>query len=262
MPGDARVEEAAAVWHPCPAANPSARVRLFAFPRAGGVSADVRRWVRRLPPAVELCPVELPGHHTRRREPPVDRLEPLLADIVGRLLPFLDKPFAFFGHSLGGLLAFETARALARRGAPTPGWLGVAASPAPSRRGTRTAVGALGDSALVDRLRRLGGTPPEVLRNTELLELVLPVLRADFAVLDGYRYVDPTPLDCPVTAFVAYQDSIVARSSVDAWRRHTTGGFSCRLLPGGHFFEGPANDVLVASISADLIVHMTRKEVP
>src|SRR5262249_43042969 len=152
--------------------------------------AVFRSWSDSLPASVEVCPVQLPGRETRFRELPFTQLAPL-AEALGRSLrPFFDRPFAFFGHSMGALVAFELARVLVRTAGPQPVPLFASACAAPQVRDCETPIHALPDAAFREELRRLGGTPALVLHNAELVDLLLPTLRADFAVCETYAYGD------------------------------------------------------------------------
>src|SRR5437763_15337105 len=161
--------------------NPRARVRLFCFPYAGGGDSVFRAWQKGLSEAIEVCPVQLPGRGARISEPPFTELSPLVRAAAQALAPHLDKPFAFFGHSMGALICFELARHLRKDGGPQPVHLFVS-----GRCGPQTPrepfAGDLPDSEFQEMLRRYNGTPEEVLENRELMELLLPAVRADFAL--------------------------------------------------------------------------------
>ncbi len=186
--------------------RPGAEVRLFCFPHAGGGASLFHGWADRLPPAVEVCPVQLPGRETRFGEPPINRLGPLVGALAEALLPHLDRPFAFFGHSLGALIGFELARRLRRERGLEPVHLFASACAAPQRWGCVRPIHALPDAAFRKELRRLRGTAPAVLDNEELMEILLPALRADFALCETYAYGEDDPLSCPVTAVGGLRD--------------------------------------------------------
>ncbi|ASC71013.1 Linear gramicidin dehydrogenase LgrE [Halomicronema hongdechloris C2206] len=230
-------------WITCPCPNPQATLRLFCFPYAGGGALTFRGWEAHLPATVELCPIELPGRGMRLREPPFDRLAPLAEAIVEALLPCLDKPFAFFGHSMGALLSFEVARRL-RRLQRQPGQLFISGRRAPQWPDPDPPIHALPEAEFIAELRRLNGTPAAVLENRELMQLLLPTLRADFAVLETYGYEPAPPLNCPIAAFGGLQDPDVTCEMLEAWRQQTCSGFSLQMLPGDHFFLHAAQPML------------------
>jgi len=215
--------------------NAQASLRLFCFPYAGGSSLTFRGWEAHLPATVELCPIELPGRGLRLQEPAFERLAPLAEATVQALLPYLDKPFALFGHSMGALLSFEVARRLRRMG-QEPGQLFVSGRRAPQWPDPDPPIHALPEAEFIAELRRLNGTPAAVLENRELMQLLLPTLRADFAVLDTYGYEPEPPLSCPIVAFGGLQDPDVTCEMLEAWRQQTCSGFSLQMLPGDHFF--------------------------
>jgi len=215
---------------------PHAALRLFCFHYVGGSASAFRTWAQRLAPGVEVSAVQLPGRETRIREAPFTDLLALAERVAAELTPLLNgKPFAFFGHSMGALLAFEVTRELRRRGLPAPVHLFASSAAAPQNRMGRTRH-TLGDAELVEELRRLGGTPEEVLQHEELLQLVLPLLRADFSVVDTYRYREEEPLDVPLSAFGGREDDGVTEAHLRDWQSQTRAPFALRLFPGGHFY--------------------------
>lgn len=214
--------------------NTDARARLFCFPHAGGTSSTFRDWPEQLP-NLDVCVVQLPGRERRLMETPFSRMRPLVQTLA-RSLPW-DKPFAFFGHSLGALVGFELARELRRGHLPLPFHLVVSAHAAPQVPITHTPPRyLLPDQELIAELRNLAGTQEEVLRDASMMQLVLPVLRADFAVNETYVYEPEAPLHCPITAFGGIEDREVKPKDLQAWREHTKSSFSVRRFPGGHFY--------------------------
>jgi medium-chain acyl-[acyl-carrier-protein] hydrolase len=232
--------------------DPAAPMRLFCFPFAGGGASVFRGW--RLP-GVEVCAIQLPGRESRLHETPFDRLPALVDALAVATRPWRDRRFAFFGHSLGAIVAFELARALRRRGEPLPHHLVVSGCSAPHLVDAVREVppmSSLPDRVLRERLRRFGGTPDAVLEHPELMELLLPVLRADLALRDGYACAAEAPLRVPVTAFGGRHDAEVPVADVAAWHVHTSAGFAARTFAGGHFFVRTAADEVVAAVAATL----------
>jgi medium-chain acyl-[acyl-carrier-protein] hydrolase len=215
---------------------PDARLRLFCFPHAGGAASAFAAWGAALPDDIELVAVQPPGRERRMAEPPFDRMEPFLDAAYGALRPLWDRPFAFFGHSTGALVAYELARRLRREAAPGPQQLIASGRWAPHLHDPEPPVYALPEEELIAALRRYGGTPEEVLAHRELLELMLPLLRADFALGDTYQYRAEPPLALPITAVGGADDPRVPLGSLQAWGTHTTGPFAAHLLPGDHFY--------------------------
>jgi len=232
--------------------NPQAGMRLFCFPAAGGGTLAYRDWSRQLPSYVELRPIRLPGRETRINEACFQEALPAARALASGLRPYLDRPFAFFGHSMGALLAFELARELRRRRGPTPFCLIVSGRHAPRIPLGREFFHTLPDSTFIDKLRTYyaGGTPKAMLQEGELMALFLPVIRADFAVTGAYVYSSEPPLDCPIHAFGGETEHEFSAADLDAWRAETTGSFSLELFPGGHFYlDEPSRPALLRRIS-------------
>lgn len=235
-------------WLPYRVPRARAHLRLFCLPYAGGGASAYRAWGSEISPEIEILAVQLPGRENRFREPPLRSMSALVERLSVALRPYMDRPFAFFGHSMGALVAYELARALRRQGGPTPVHLVVSGREAPHVPSAHEAMHELSDDALVARLQRLGGTPPEALAQPALLQLVLPLLRADLEAHDTYAYRDDAPLDCPITAFGGLRDPEVRRDHLAAWQRHTRGGFALHSFPGDHFFIRQSQHAVLATL--------------
>lgn len=216
--------------------NPSASLRLFCFPYAGGNSYVFRSWLDRLPKTIEICPIELPGRGMQIKSTPFNQIEPLVKAIAQEILPYLDKPFAFFGHSMGGLVSFELARFIRRHHNLEPAHLFISGRRAPQTKDLKPPINNLPEAEFLRELRHLNGTPEEILNNHELMEILTPVLRADFAVLETYIYTREAPLNCPISVFGGLQDQEVQIEQLEAWQAQTLNSFSLKMLPGDHFF--------------------------
>jgi medium-chain acyl-[acyl-carrier-protein] hydrolase len=232
--------------------NPKARLRLFCFPYAGTGGSIFRTWPGGLPEDVEVCPVQYPGRGTRPMETPFTAISPLVQALAQALLPLLDKPFAFFGHSLGALVAFELARQLRRQSGPQPVRLFVSADRAPRSPRRDRPINALPEADFLVELVRLNGTPRKVLEDAELMQIMLPVLRADFAIYETYAYSPEPPLACVIAGLGGLQDQRVRRDDLAAWRDETDDAFSLRMFPGDHFFLNTAQPLLLQALSQDL----------
>ena len=188
----------------------------------------------------------------RLKEAPFTQLAPLVEAIAQSLLPYLDKPFAFFGHSMGGLTSFEAARLLRRTYARSPVHLFVSGRRAPQIPDSDSPIHTLPDAEFLKELRHLNGTPEAVLANEELMQLLLPTLRADFAVLETYTYQTESPLNCPITAFGGLQDPEVSCEMLEAWQEQTSATFSLQMFFGDHFFIHTAQSLLLQSLNQSL----------
>ncbi|HET6378025.1 MAG TPA: alpha/beta fold hydrolase [Methylocella sp.] len=237
-------------YRPFPRPQPSAR--LFAFPYAGAGPAVFRAWPDGLPSTVELCAVQLPGRGARFLEPAIPSIPRLTGALLPALMPLLDRPFAFFGHSMGAVLAFEAARALVLRGGPVPALVIVSARRAPHIPDPGPPLHNLPDAEFAAEInRRYGGIPAEILDDKEALEFFLPVLRADISALDAYRPAEGIALCCPLAVFGGEDDARIPLPHLEAWRGVTSGPFEICLFPGGHFYfdREPHRRAVLAKIS-------------
>ncbi|HEU4556708.1 MAG TPA: alpha/beta fold hydrolase [Longimicrobium sp.] len=239
-------------WLVLPRPNPAARLRLFCFPYAGGGASIFSPWAAKLPPEVEVAAVQPPGRENRIGEKPIPDLMELAAQMGVALAPFMDRPFAFYGHSNGGLMAFELARLLRREGRPEPVLVVTGGRPAPHVEIEGEVIHALPEAEFHDVLRRYNGTPDEVLQNAEIMALISPMLRADFSLGETYHCTPEPPLEMPMAAYGGMTDGEVPAWSVEAWREHAAGEFRVVMFPGGHFFMNENRDMVLAELTRDL----------
>ncbi|MFG3497222.1 thioesterase II family protein [Streptomyces sp. NPDC047928] len=233
-----RTAPRAAVARP---ARPGAAVRLFCFPYAGGGSSVFRSWSGLLDESVEVCPVLLPGREERFGEPPRTDMDVLVPQLAESLAGWLDKPFAFFGHSMGGQIAFALARHLCAHGPARPERVfvsGCVPFRGPVERHT------LPDEAFLTEIRNMNGAPPAFLDNPELVELLLPTLRADFTLSETCAFPPDATLPVPLTAFAGTEDPEARLDQVKEWSRHAGGPFDAYELAGDHFFLHDAAPLL------------------
>lgn len=237
-------------WFVSAGSRPQAPVRLFCLPYAGAGASAFRHWQGAFGADVEVLPVQLPGRENRISEDPRFTVADVAAAIAGRA----DRPYAIYGHSMGGRVGFEVVRELARTGGPLPLrlYVGGARAPHVDDASLFDGLSAVDDEELLRRLGDGGGLPPEVLAHPELVELLLPLLRADFGRVDSYRYVPGEPLPVPVVAFSGRADRAVSHAQSAAWARHTAAGFTLHEIDGGHFFLHDRLPELVAAIRGDL----------
>lgn len=201
---------------------------------------------------VEVCPIQLPGRENRFTEARYTSLIPLVHVLGEVIRPYLTLPFAFFGHSMGALISFELARYLRKQCAPIPRHLFVSAHRAPHLPNPKPGSYNLPDPKFLEEVRMLNGISGAVLENAELMELMLPLLRADFAIAETYIYTEDAPFSCPISAFGGLADNEIKPAEVAAWRQQTYNTFTLRILPGDHFFLLKERPALLRAIAADV----------
>ncbi|HEU5471207.1 MAG TPA: alpha/beta fold hydrolase [Actinophytocola sp.] len=222
-----------------------AQPRLFCFPHAGASAAAFGGWQALAGERIAVCPVQPPGRAERYREPAYRDVAVFVDDLISQLGHQFTGHYALFGHSMGALVAFELTRRLRAIGAPAPVHLFVSGRTAPHLAETRTPLRDLPVDRLIHELRRMGGTPDMLLRDRELLEAFLPLLRADFSVNETYRYRPQAALAIPLTAFGGHHDPRAEEWEIREWATQTSARFQCRMFPGGHFYtDQHAADVI------------------
>ncbi|MFW5498817.1 MULTISPECIES: thioesterase II family protein [unclassified Maridesulfovibrio] len=213
----------------------SARGRLFCFPFAGGGASAYRNWLSESSDDLEIIAIQPPGRENRMGDRPLESMDDIVSEAVREIMKFGDCPFSFFGHSLGARVAFECARRLRQLNCPLPEHLFVSGSRSPEIPEPKP-LHHLDDSCFVEELKRFSGTPQVILENRELMELFLPILRADFTVDETYCFIEAPPLPIPVTAFCGTDDEEATIEEMEGWRRHTADSFSLHSVKGEHFF--------------------------
>ena len=231
----------------------AAGLRLFCFPFAGGGTLLYRSWAEALRARAAVCPVCLPGREGRLNEPAFDSMDALVAALAKAIAPFLDAPFAFYGHSMGAAIAFELARALRRAGRPLPRGMFVSAARAPQFRLGHQPQAEPDDASLMEQLRRLEGVPAEVLANPALMRLAMPALRADARLYRNYVYRPEEPLAIPIFAYGGDADPNVSQEQKGAWREQTAAAFGQTEFAGGHFFIQSARAQFLAALGEGLL---------
>lgn len=239
-------------WLRCYQRRPAAKLRLLCFPYAGGGASVFRTWGEHVPEQVEVTAVQLPGREDRFREQPFRHLGKLVETLTPVVAEHADIPLAFFGHSMGGLIAFELTRNLRRTGGPIPERLLISARWAPELADSLPPIPDLPDNELARELqRRYGRFPSAIAEDPELQAFFLPIVRADLELIKSYVYRPERPLDCPISVYGGLRDAI-ARSSLEAWQTQTTAAFRLSMLPGDHFYVHSDTAALLRLISAEL----------
>ncbi len=236
-------------WLVVPKPNPAASVRLLCFASAGHGPSMFRNWSHLTGPDLELMIAQLPGRESRWNEPPFVSLTDLVPALATAVTPWLDRPFAMFGHSLGALVAFELARRVRADRGVGPIRLFASAHRAPQLPNRHPRISHLTDREFIAQVNgRHGGIPDAVASNQELMDLMLPSLRADYRVFEDYQYTEQEPLSCPITAFGGTGDVYVTADDLQPWGRQTAGEFRLCMLDGGHFFVNDLRDTVVSIV--------------
>lgn len=236
-------------WLACRTGRRHPRLRLFCVPFAGAGASAFNTWSSAFPESVELHAIQLPGRESRYSEPVLGDAHEAARLLADAIESYLDCRYAFFGYSMGGLIAFEVVRELRRRRAPMPAQLFVGAMRAPQLAPTLPLQAKLPLEMFIKHVRDYYDSPPEAWKNPDLLKIVLPVLRADMALCQDYVYRHEPPFEFPIQAFAGLRDRSAPLSAVQAWREQTTGEFSVEAFDGGHFFvnafRAPVQHVMI-----------------
>lgn len=238
-------------WVVIPRPVPNASMRLFCFPYAGGGAPVYSSWSDKLPDDIEVCAIQPPGRHARASEPLLQRVEDMVAEIVPALLKYLDRPFAMFGHCLGAIVMFEVVRIIQSKYRLAPIHLFVSGAPNPSQY-LVPSVTIRPDAEFLELLRAIGLAEKSVLEDADVVQTMLPMVRADFAAASKYRYNSGKPLDLPITTFSATADVFAPPNAVHGWRNETNAHVSHHIYPGGHYFLVPERDPLLKIIVGEM----------
>jgi len=213
------------------------KVKLFCLPFAGGSSYSYARFPMHLSGNITLTPCELPGRGARMQEPPLVSMEAIVEDAAGQIMPHLEQGehYGFYGHSMGALTAWLVTEKLVKEGFHPPRHLYLSSRRAPVIPCKLENVHLLEKNRFLKRVIGFGGIPQEVLGETELIDLFLPILRADFQAIETHRYTRNGAQDIPVTVMIGTRDS-VTREEAEAWQGLTAGNFCLLTFEGGHFF--------------------------
>lgn len=234
--------------------KPHARLRLFCLPYAGGAASIYRVWSQYLPADIEVCAVQLPGRENRIREKPFRSIDSLMQPLLSNLLPFLDKPFALFGHSMGSLIAYEFAHLLEQQQQLKATKLFVSGRRSPLLPEPEQLLHTLeSDDAFLTALQqRYRNIPAVIFDDHEMRALFVPLLRADLTLVESYQHSARTPLSTPIIGFGGDADRRVSDADLSAWQPLTQSGFHLHMFPGGHFYLEDQIQPLLSRIAAEL----------
>ena len=213
------------------------RARIFAFPYSCAGASVYHQWVGHFSQhEIDFIGVQLPGRENRRCDEPLSNLPVLIDNLLSAIMPYIHQPFVFFGHSLGALVAFELARALRKKGMTLPVHLFASAFHPPSLPNPNKVLHQLKRNEFIDGIRAYGNTPEAILSNTLLMDMLLPMLRADFTLYETYCYKEEPALSCPITVFKGSQDSFAKPNDMHHWRQQTQAHYEEVEYKGHHFF--------------------------
>ncbi|WP_025717754.1 thioesterase II family protein [Paenibacillus sp. 1-18] len=235
-------------WFAKTVVHPAEKLQLFCFPYAGGGASIFGPWKSRLAPDITVLPVQLPGRESRSTEAPMDTIQDIVHSLLPAMASYVHKSFAFFGHSMGALIAFETARQLYSKTGRLPIHIIASGKSAPHLPYSKKQLHDLADEPFTEELRLMQGTPEEVLQNAELMQIIMPRLRADFKACETYAYQPGNPLACPMTIFGGMKDYEVTTDSLHAWQQHTTLPIDVQIFEGNHFFIHEQEQEVISAV--------------
>ncbi|CCD86085.1 putative thioesterase family protein [Bradyrhizobium sp. ORS 285] len=230
----------------------SAETLLYCMPYAGGSGRVFSAWQRFFHPDIKIVSVDYPGRGTRMREPLLDSIARIADEFAETMASRRHARYALFGHSMGSLVAFEVCHRLALRHGSRPALLAVSGHRAPDAPRQTPAMHDTSDAVFIAHLRELGATPPEVIAENDLMDLLLPILRADFRACETYAPAPGRMLSIPIAAYGGLNDAEVDAAELRAWRKETTGPCVNRLFPGDHFYLRDHAATLAAALQHDL----------
>ncbi|MFK3983761.1 thioesterase II family protein [Micromonospora sp. NPDC050397] len=232
--------------------EPSSPVTLVCFPHAGGSASFFYPVSDAMQSTMQVVALQYPGRQDRRSERPLTTIAELAEGSFAALRPLMDRPLAFFGHSMGATVAFEVAVRMKRELAGAPVTLFASGRRAPSRHRVET-VHQRDDDGIISELKGLSGTDSRLLGDMELLRMILPAIRGDYTAAETYRYQPGPTLDCPIVALTGESDPKVTLDESRAWADHTSGGFELRTFSGGHFYLAQHQRAVINLISDQLL---------
>ena len=233
-------------WVITPRPNPRARLRLFCFHSAGSGASMFVPWAAHLPGDIELNAIQMPGRENRLKETPYKRIDPLMSVLEDQLYPLLDRPFAIFGLSMGALVGFELALRLRQAYGIEPTHFFSASRRAPQTPDRLPLIAQLQDAAFLEAVQaRYKSIPQVIWEDAELMRLFLPLLRADFTLLETYTYTEDAPLGCPLSVLYGEEDATITLEDIAGWQIHTRARYTQQAFSGGHFFTGTQTTAVI-----------------
>jgi surfactin synthase thioesterase subunit/acyl carrier protein len=216
--------------------KPNASIRLFCFHNLGGSASMYRQWSDALPPEIEVLPIQLPGRQQRLQEQPFTDFASLIEILADFLSPYLDKPFAFFGHSMGSYIAFELACVLEEQYNLKPIHLFLSGLPPLSENAWLKTIPSISETEGINRLLEILEIPESLTEDSLFSTELKKIFKADFQLLESYHYSEKKPLDCPIYSFCGVDDDLVSDRELSHWSKYTTSNLKINRMPGKHMF--------------------------
>ncbi|WP_143870278.1 thioesterase II family protein [Catenovulum sediminis] len=238
-------------WLTLASQTPNAQATLFCLPYAGGSSAIFHPWRALLKDNIDLALVQLPGRGARFSEPAINDIELLSEQLFAAIRPHFSKPYFIFGHSMGGMLAYELVKRIEQAHLPMPQQLILSAT-RPPQVAYQDKTYHLPQAEFVEKLKTLNGTPDEILQNKELMALLLPMLKADFELAENFYQPNPTKIHCPTHVLCGTQDTRVPKKMLSKWSEVIAANCQFSEIPGGHLFLETATEALLRVINTEL----------
>lgn len=236
----------------------NSHIKLFCFHYGGGSASAYREWAKDLIDNVDLIAIQLPGRESRFGEPLLNNVSLVVSELYKHFDSSIGKPFVFFGHSIGALIAFEFTRLLRKYGVPQPKHLIVSGTKAPQVPLKRPLIHNLPNQKLTEEIRKYNGIPNDILENQELMSIFLPIIRSDFSISETYQYTKEEPLKCPITAIGGLNDNSFNSEDLIEWKEQTNSSFEYHFLPGDHFFIRSSYQEVITIINKTLYQEISK----
>ncbi|SFD15750.1 thioesterase II family protein [Pseudoalteromonas denitrificans] len=244
-------------WFVIPKHNPQADIRLICFPYAGGSSSIYTSWVNSLPENVELIIMQAPGRSNRMFETPIDKMDILADNLLAEIPTLLNKPYVLFGHSLGSRVCFELILRLNKLGLQLPLHFIASGSSGPQKERHNISYN-LPESEFISKLRTMNGTPEELLKNKELMSLLLPMLRADFEIAETFQYTGNALFNISLSIFGGEDDTDVTNDDLYLWQQFFKPKAKTTKFPGGHFFINSHKELVLEKVNKVLSMYINK----
>ncbi|MBO1255102.1 thioesterase [Alteromonas sp. 5E99-2] len=243
-----------------PKPQPNAQLKLICFPYAGGSISTYTSWAQYLPENVELCIVQLPGRGQRMFEKPHTNMQAVINELISVLPQYIKSPYIVFGHSLGSRIAFELMLTLHNLNLPLPEYFIASGSRSPDSSLNKKNIFHLPNDEFIHELEKLNGTPKAVLENKELMDLFMPLLRADFELVDTYCYLGTAKLNCQITILGGIDDTDISKEQLANWQQFFIPTVNIHMIPGNHFFIDNQKEHCLEKVN-DIIHHVIKPRV-